>query len=439
MAAARRRRSVAVILFRSYRLVIAVAAIAVLGALTVHLGCGKTAPPASPAAVPRQSLLVRVRVLQDVQQVKLTATDKLRQVVARSADGKATPLTLPPRTPVVVAGTADGWQIGSLVVAGTGPLVLEPDPPAALGVEGRVYRGSFRLVRPRAGQAFDVVNHVTVDEYLKGVLSAELHAEFGPEAYKAQAVIARTYALYTVRTTPDAQHFDLHADVRSQMYGGVRSETVKAVQAADATAGQVVAFGPPGQEKIFKTYYSSCCGGATISNQDVFGEPLTEPFTPRVVGPRCDISSGPYKARFNWGPIVVSRTDLAKRMAAWGKVKGQPIAKLQSIKRLAVQQANAAGRPVQFVVEDVRGNSYVLSAEHLRLAVNYDAPETSKLPSAFVTPVVDGPNVRFTNGHGFGHGVGMCQWCLEAQARQGVKYEAMVRDAYPGAIVLKAY
>jgi stage II sporulation protein D len=439
MAAASRRRSVAVILFRSYRVVITVAAIAVLGALTVHLGCGKTPPPAAPVVAARESHLVRVRVVQDAQQVKLTATDKLKQLVVRSAEGKATPLTRPPKAPVVVAATADGWQIGSAAVAGTGALVLEPDPPGALAVEGRAYRGTFRLVHAKAGQAFDVVNHVTVDEYLKGVLSAELHAEFMPEAYKAQAVIARTYALYTVRLTPDNQHYDLHADVRSQMYGGIRTETAKAVQAADSTAGEIVAFGPPGQEKIFKAYYSSCCGGATISNQDVFGEPLTGPFTPRVVGPRCDISSGPYKSRFNWGPIVVSRTELARRMSGWGKLKNQPIAKLQGIKRLAVQQSNAAGRPTQFVAEDLRGTSYVLSAEQLRLAVNYDAPETAKLPSGFVTPVVDGPNVRFTNGHGFGHGVGMCQWCLEAQARKGVKYDVMVRDAYPGAVVLKAY
>jgi peptidoglycan hydrolase-like amidase len=66
------------------------------------------------------------------------------------------------------------------------------------------------------------------------------------------------------------------------------------------------------------------------------------------------------------------------------------------------------------------------------------------VPSAFVTPVTDGPNVRFQDGHGFGHGVGLCQWCIEAQAREGAPHERIVRDAYPGrgaaeGVLMKGY
>ena len=445
-----------------------------IGAFAFPLGCGHDRPPPpTPAGPP----IVRVRIASDTTQVRLTASAVAKPVSVRTSTGQARRLNLPTNSPVPVTLTAAGWQVGTTTLPagpqGAGELTVEPEPAGSVAIadgaagktdgngkadaaakaEARPYRGSLRFVptaradasqakadasQGRAG-AFDVVNHVPVDDYLKGVLSAELYPEFHPEAYKAQAIAARTYAIYAARTSPDNRHWDLHSDTRSQMYGGVRSETPKAVAAAAETAGVVLAFGPDGQERIFKAYYSSCCGGATTTAQEGLGESAPGPYEARSVGRRCDITAGRYKARFDWGPIVVSRDELAKRFRAWGRNHYPPFKDLVGVRKVEVFRSNAAGRPTLFAVEDTRGARFVLGAEQLRLAVNYDVPEKDKLPSAFVTPVAEGPNVRFKDGHGFGHGVGLCQWCIEAQARDGTPHERIVRDAYPGAVLLKGY
>jgi stage II sporulation protein D len=434
---AARRRSIARTLLRSYRLFVMGAAVVVLGALTIHLGCHHATPGPSTADADKASHHVRVRIVSDASQVRLTASEKTRLVLAKVGALAPQSLALPAKTPIVLAVSPAGWQVGSVSLP-PGDLELTADPPGTLSLEGRAYRGVYRLVPMRGSTVFDVVNRLEVDDYLKGVLAAELHAEFHPEAYKAQAVIARTYALYTARTTPASRHWDLHADVRSQMYGGIRSELPKAVQAVDATRGQVVAYGSAGNERIFKTYYSSCCGGITTSANEVFGEPAIAPFTPKSVGTRCDISAGPYKARYTWGPVVISRTELLRRLRLWGRSAGHPLKDATGIRRIEVARANAAGRPVQYAVEDARNVRHLISAEQLRVAVNTDAGDASRLSSGFVTVTADAQNFRF-EGRGFGHGVGACQWCMEAQARQGIRHDAIVRDAFPGAQVVPAY
>ena len=448
MDAARRRSPRRFLARSSVRWSAGVLLAMLLAAFVFPLGCRHDPkPPAAPAGPP----VVRVRILPDTTQVKLTASALAQPVRVRTSAGQDRRLSLPANSPVPVTLTAAGWQVGTTTLppgpGGPGELTLEPDPDGTLAIaegsapkgENRPYRGSYRFVPTAKAGAFDVVNHVLVDDYLKGVLSAELYPEFLPEAYKAQAIAARTYAIYTARTSPENRHWDLHSDTRSQMYGGIRSETPKAVAAATETNGVVLAFGPDGQERIFKAYYSSCCGGATQTAQEGLGDPAAGPYAAASVGRRCDITAGKYKARFDWGPIVVNRDELAKRFKAWGRNHYPPFKDLVGVRKLEVFRSNAAGRPTLFAVEDNRGARFVIGAEQLRLATNYDVPEKDKLPSAFVTPVVEGPNVRFQNGHGFGHGVGLCQWCIEAQARQGVPHERIVRDAYPGAVLLKGY
>lgn len=402
-------------------------------------GCGQDRTPTADPALPAGPPIVRVRLMAAVTQANLTASGLSKSVVIRSTGGDVKRLSFPANTPIPVALAADGWRIGLTPVA-AGTLTLQPEPEGTLLIEGRPYRGAYVLT-PRSPADFDVVNHLVVDDYLKGVLAAELYPDFHIEAYKAQAIAARTYAIYEARTTPKSQHYDLHSDVRSQMYGGIKSESAKSVAAAGETAGIVVAFGPPGRERIFKAYYSSCCGGATQSVADAFEESPIAPFTAKSVGRRCDISSGKYKSRFDWPVIVVNRDELARRFKAFGANRKTPlpIASLVGVRKVEIVKSNEAGRPTAFAIEDNRGARFILGSEQFRLAVNYEAPDNARLSSSYVTPVVAGQNVRFEDGHGFGHGVGLCQWCIEALAKQGVKHEAIVQDAYPGSVLLKGY
>ena len=59
--------------------------------------------------------------------------------------------------------------------------------------------------------------------------------------------------------------------------------------------------------------------------------------------------------------------------------------------------------------------------------------------SSFVKVITDAENVRFVEGHGFGHGVGLCQWCSERRAEEGMRHEDIVLAAYPHAKLVRAY
>ena len=111
-----------------------------------------------------------------------------------------------------------------LTATGPGPLSL-----AGLGS----YRGSLEF-RPGGAGGVSIVNVVGLDDYVRGVIAAEMPSSWAPEALKAQAVAARTYAI-----TSDVAggFYNLFPDTRSQMYRGVAAETPATDAAVAATAG----------------------------------------------------------------------------------------------------------------------------------------------------------------------------------------------------------
>jgi SpoIID/LytB domain protein len=199
----------------------------------------------------------------------------------------------------------------------------------------------------------------------------------------------------------------------------------------------VLTFGTEGQERIFKTYFSACCGGITQSAADAFGENYTDPLSDQDVHGLC--SGAP---RYSWGPVEISKQDLAQRLQKYGERRGRGTREIKDVARLDIQFTNRFGRPIRFVATDVAGTRYSLSGEELRNAVNAGAAKDEpKLYSSFFK-TVNGPGsstIRFVEGHGNGHGVGLCQYCSEARAEAGMRHEDIVLCAYPRARLVRAY
>jgi stage II sporulation protein D len=382
--------------------------------------------------------VVRVRLLESQPRVSLTASSGATLSVGGASQG------VPAGTTLSVERSGEGgWLFrgsdGKSFTATLGDVTLAPSDDQFLKINGQPYRGRVRLVAAGTGK-IDVVNDVDIDSYLKGVVPKEMLWNWHGEAYRAQAIVARTYALYEWRMaaqSPGAdglgKSFDLHPDVRSQVYGGVAAETSGASAAVDDTSGIVVAYGEPGQERIFKAYFSSCCGGVRQSSADGFAEPHPA-MTGFSVGNLCNASP-----RFNWGPVVVKKEELTRRFRTWGARRDRPEGIMADVERIDVQASNAAGRPVRFVVTDKKGNRYSLNGEEIRWAVNTAAAPGTGLNSSFFKPVNEEQQIQFVEGHGWGHGVGLCQWCAQAQAEQNTPHEDIVLSAYPGAKLLRAY
>src|SRR5688500_8232647 len=393
------------------------------------VGCSSSSHP-TPTSSGREPI-VRVRIMPNLAQATISASEAPLVRLATEREPRKLNLTGGDVTLALIKG-GGGWQLGTASL-GPGELIIQPAADGTVSVNGKAYRGRYRFVPVGNGQ-FDVINDVDVDGYLKSVVPREMFREWDVQAYKAQAIAARTYALYVAATTPKTQPWDLFADVRSQVYGGMASESSKSRQSVDETAGVVAAFGPGGDEKIFKAYFSSCCGGITQSAWDASGDAYSQPLSAQSRGPVCN--AGP---RFNWGPIVVRKDELTKRFRAWGKRMGRPEQGMATVNHGRASRQNRHGGPVRFEITDARGNRYSWRGEELRWAVNTDAAKGTTLNSSFCKIDDAGDMVRFYEGHGYGHGVGMCQWCCQARALAGWAHEDIVLRAYPGAKLVKAY
>jgi stage II sporulation protein D len=178
----------------------------------------------------------------------------------------------------------------------TGPVLFKAGK-APLSLDGASYRGALEV--SSQGGFLRVVNVVGLEDYVQGVVAREMPHSWPPEALKAQAVAARSYAL---KSFLKGKPYDLYSDVRSQVYGGVAAEEPESTAAVRATAGRVVTYGG----EIAATYYFSSSGGKTASAADVFG--VSIPYLVSRPDPWDKLS--PYH---DWGPILVgARTVQAK-------------------------------------------------------------------------------------------------------------------------------
>lgn len=179
-----------------------------------------------------------------------------------------------------------------------GPLVFTPGG-APLDLNGKRYRGMIEL--SVENERLRAINSVGLEAYLYGVVPDEMPPDWPAEALKAQAVVARSYALAVRKSGP----FDLFDDVRSQVYGGVAAEEPPATAAVQATAGEVLMH----EGKVASTFFFSTSGGRTADIADVWANAEPTPYLVSVPDPYDSISP-----LHTWGPVVFSAAKVAKSL-----------------------------------------------------------------------------------------------------------------------------
>ena len=185
-----------------------------------------------------------------------------------------------------------------------GPIVFLPgDEPLRLG---RRYRGTIQ-VDVVAGR-LRAVNVVGLEQYLYGVVPAEVPDYWPAEVLKAQAVAARSYALATRKT---GGAFDVYPDVRSQVYRGVDEEEDSTNAAVDETAAEILTYGG----KVVTTYFHSTSGGRTASVVDVWPGSKPTPYLVAVDDPYDAISP-----HHTWGPVSVPAARLRRALKVPGRL-----------------------------------------------------------------------------------------------------------------------
>ena len=186
-----------------------------------------------------------------------------------------------------------------------GPLTFIPGT-SPLRFGSTAYRGQLQV--SVANGRLRAVNLVGLEAYLYGVVPSEMPKDWLPEALKAQAVAARSYAL-AVRKT--GSWFDLYPDTRSQVYLGIAHEAPTTTAAVNATAGQVVLY----RGEVATTYFFSSSGGRTASAPEVFPSAPSVPYLVSVNDPYDTISP-----HHRWGPFVVSAARLKRTLGVRGSL-----------------------------------------------------------------------------------------------------------------------
>ena len=265
-----------------------------------------------------------------------------------------------------------------------------------------------RVTIKRQNGKLIAINEVALEDYVKGVVPSEMNPSWSFEALKAQAMAARTYALYKIRQN-GKKDFDVVASTKDQvyLYRGRAAAVGPAARAVDDTRDVVLAY----RDEPILAVFSSTAAGPTEDAWNVWAVDL-----PYLKGVECpfDLNSPWYQWRTDvWLPMLEQRL----------RDEGFPVGVIAS---LAPFTYTKAGRVIQVRILHSGGELYV-KGDDLRRALGYTV-----LPSTLFDFDVVGLQVQFA-GRGNGHGVGLCQWGAKELAEKGYRAETILRYYYPGA------
>ena len=228
---------------------------------------------------------VRVLLAEGRTAVKISSAKPFKVVDAR---GKVRRLKA--GTQSVAAAKLAPLRSPLRFVPGASPLRLDDD----------AYRGAL-LVHRRGGR-LTIVNKLPLDRYLRGVVPWEMPDDWHPEALRAQAVVARSYALATLKPRT---LYDLYADTRSQVYGGVRAEAASTNRAIGSTAGKVLYW----NGRVATTFYHSTSGGQTLSVAEAWPRATPVPYLVSVADPHDGLSK-----YHRWGPFRLTPAEVGRKL-----------------------------------------------------------------------------------------------------------------------------
>lgn len=383
----------------------------------------------------RREPRLRIRLAARVREAVFHADGPLRLETAGEALSPRTrrgPLTLRARGTELLLAGPDG---SAAPTPATGPIRIA-GTSGTVRFGGRAYPGHL-LALPAGGGRLNVVNEVPLETYLPGVLAGEVYAAWPEATLDAQAIAARSYALWERAAARDAgRAWDLEAGTASQAYLG-RSPSPHLVAAVRRTRGRVLAY----QGRVLPAFYSATCGGVGQTAAAVIERaPELAPLAGRERGTWCDASP-----HYRWPTVRRRAGALARAMADWGRRHAHPLAELEGLRTIWIRNRNPAGRPIRFRILDRRGRRFTVNAETLRFAANHvpegaePLPRNKQLKSSHVEPSITGQTVVFRGGRGHGHGAGLCQWGAHGLAVAGRDTRQILGHYYPGASLAKIY
>ena len=316
----------------------------------------------------------------------------------------------------------------------------------AHGVEDRNYRGALVFTVDARG-TLAVVNEVTLEDLLRGLVPAEIFAAAPMEALKAQAVTARGEVLAKVGTRHLADPYLLCSEQHCAVYRGRSGEAPSTNAAVEATRGEAL-FSQQG--RLVDSVYSAVCGGHTEDNEAVWGgvpdpslrgrpdlleavDVLPSPQKDPAAFLRADLPAACRKSRFG----QVGRYRWEKRFSAAEMDELLAPLGLGSLRALQVVERGVSGRALLVALSGERGATELRG--ELTIRRTFGMLNSSFFVVSTERDSQGAPTTWILRGGGWGHGVGMCQTGAIGRADAGEDYRAILRYYFNGAEVAKIY
>jgi len=261
----------------------------------------------------------------------------------------------------------------------------------------RPYRGYLTLILEN--NKFKVLNILPLEEYLKGVLPWEVSPKWPMESLKAQAIAARTYAVYHML---ENNQYDVESSVLSQVYKGAKIEAPTTNKAIEDTRSMVMLY----QGLPILAYFHSCNGGYKEIPRNVWGVNL--PYFNTGYDPWCSKKPQHWKAKF-------SLRDIDNKLKKTYKYKGR----LTNI--IPIYNGSKHISKVKLVTT---GQNIFLKVNDLRLLLG-----PAKIRSSYFSMKKQWSTLYF-QGKGFGHGVGLSQWGAYYMSKAGKNYIEILNFYY---------
>lgn len=348
-----------------------------------------------------------VRVLISERQSKLLFSAKKGYLI-RSLPALAIVKKGQGVTNLAIAATPRGIKIGNEEFALRG-VRLETTESRDLVLGQTRFRGAIDIQKDAKGLLY-AINKLDIEQYLYGVLPYEVAFWWPEEGLKAQAVAARTYALYQISVSKSLE-YDVKSGTSSQVYGGTMKERFRTNVAVDKTRGQSLQY----QNKVFPAYFHATCGGVTAAAAELWKIDIP-PLGGKIKCTYCRISP-----HWKWTSRV-PLADIEEKLNQNGRPMGQVI-------NVEPMTRTPSGRAGSLKITGANGEA-VIAAKDLRVWLGGE-----RIRSTAFTIKINEDIAEF-DGKGWGHGVGLCQWGTLGQSLLGKHYDEILKFYYPAASII---
>ncbi len=291
---------------------------------------------------------------------------------------------------------------------------------------GKVYHGKIKFT-PAHGK-INIINVISLEDYVKGVLPKEMPTGNGYEnfeALKAVAICIRTYAIQKIYNSKN--EFDIYTDERDQVYGSADSETQISNLAVDETQNMILTY----KGETAQIFYHSTCGGETEAASNVFqGQGAAYMKGVKDGSPsNCRISP-----RFEWVEHY-SKESFVKRIFTAGLLADSNYA----VKDVKVLSRFPSGRVNELQLDLQDSNSFEknvsLFGNSMRSIIR-NSDNSAILRSTLFDIETLEDSIKIS-GRGNGHGVGLCQWGAIYQSQNKKNYKTILDFYFPGTEIIK--